>query len=139
MAVPKSIFLIGYYGQNNLGDELLCSQSQRILKDKLGEVRFQILGHDVGRTEVIQAIWRADKVVFGGGSLFQDVTSKRSLLFYLSLVLLARFFRKEILFLGQGLGPLSQTGRWLFKQCIPLKGWFLRDDDSAQLLRSICP
>jgi len=49
--------------------------------------------------------------VGGGGSIFQDGTSKRSLLYYLTLLQLAWRRRAIILLTGQGIGPLSSWGR----------------------------
>ena len=53
---------------------------------------------------------RKCQVVVGcGGSLLQDVTSFRSLVFYCMLIWLAKRMGKKVALLGQGLGPLKRS------------------------------
>lgn len=121
------IFLFGYYGFGNLGDELLCNYYVRIfhryfpgfelvvltqnkhLKAEDGSVPFTVANR--------WNLWRlgrmmapGDLLVGGGGSIFQDVTSKRSLLYYLALLRLAHWRGVAIILAGQGIGPLSAWG-----------------------------
>jgi polysaccharide pyruvyl transferase CsaB len=69
----------------------------------------------VGKYHLIDicfAISHADILIGGGGSLFQDCTSIRSLIYYSTVVLLAKMFKLRILMYGQGIGPLhSLIGR----------------------------
>jgi polysaccharide pyruvyl transferase CsaB len=59
--------------------------------------------------------------VLGGGSLLQDATSFRSLLYYASLILAARLQGKPVILWGQGLGPLRrQRSRLLVRALLPL-------------------
>ena len=55
-------------------------------------------------------IWRALEhstlFVLGGGSLLQDSTSQRSLMYYLGLIRWAKQKRRPIFLIGQGIGPL---------------------------------
>ncbi len=49
-----------------------------------------------------------DLFISGGGSLFQDVTSRRSILYYLGVVYLAKvIFKKKVMIYSQGIGPVT--------------------------------
>ncbi|MES1227323.1 MAG: polysaccharide pyruvyl transferase family protein, partial [Armatimonadota bacterium] len=61
---------------------------------------------------VTAAIQEADALVFPGGSLFQDVTSVQSAMYYAKLVDIAKKNKKKVVMLGQGVGPLT---KWLGK------------------------
>ena len=70
---------------------------------------------------VLGALAASDALVLGGGSLLQDSTSFRSLLYYAALILAARFRRRPVLLWGQGLGPLRRRrSRILARTLLPL-------------------
>ena len=46
-------------------------------------------------------------LVFPGGSIFQDVTSTRSVMYYAGLVKMAKKAGKKVVLLSQGVGPLN--------------------------------
>jgi polysaccharide pyruvyl transferase CsaB len=52
---------------------------------------------------------KCQAVIGCGGSLLQDVTSFRSLVFYCLLIWLAKRMNKKVALLGQGLGPLKRS------------------------------
>src|SRR3989338_6073330 len=56
---------------------------------------------------VLAALARTDVLISGGGTLFQNVTSNFSLLYYLGLILIAKLFRKKTMVFGQGFGPVK--------------------------------
>jgi polysaccharide pyruvyl transferase CsaB len=82
---------------------------------------------------VLAALGRSQALVLGGGSLLQDATSWRSLLYYLALIGAARLSGKPVLLWGQGLGPLRRrSSRLLVRLALPLvtaSSW--RDPASA--------
>ena len=45
--------------------------------------------------QVLSAIKHSDIVLSGGGTLLQNGTSTRSLMYYLTIIKIAKFFRKE--------------------------------------------
>ena len=47
-----------------------------------------------------------DLLLSGGGSLLQDITSKRSLLYYLFILALGLLLKKKVMLFGQGIGPI---------------------------------
>jgi len=53
------------------------------------------------------AIKESDALVFAGGSVFQDVTSVRSVVYYAGLVSKAKKAGKKVFMVGQGVGPLT--------------------------------
>ena len=114
----KHFFLIGYYGFNNTGDEVCLQKTKEIIIDCCPDATFSVLGNieDQKRNiisrfnlkSLIKSIESSDKVVFGGGGLLQSKTSVKSLYFYLFCIIIAVYFKKKILFLGQGIGPIRQ-------------------------------
>ncbi len=139
--------LCGYYGEHNLGDDALLA----VLLDQLpAGVEPRVTAHDqplvrrlfrvatVDRrrlVEVLAALARCDALVLGGGSLLQDATSFRSLLYYALLMGCARACGRPVLLWGQGLGPLRRRrSRLLVRALLPLvsaASW--RDPASARL------
>lgn len=121
----KKIFLIGYYGYNNLGDEMLF-QSILTLFEELnfnGKIyvisdknkyekgyEFKIIPiekYDVFK--IINTIKDSDIVIYGGGNLLQTETSLRSFMYYDFLFRVAKYYKKDILFLSQGFGHFKHN------------------------------
>jgi polysaccharide pyruvyl transferase CsaB len=140
---------VGYYGEHNLGDDALLATLLEQLPEAAREGAV-VTAADADAvaalapvatvprrslSRVRQALAQADALVFGGGSLLQDSTSVRSLLYYALLILQARLQGTPVLFWGQGLGPLThRRSRWLVARLLPLvseAAW--RDATSAAL------
>ena len=120
------ILLFGYYGFSNLGDELFVDFYLDLLKQRFSDRRLIVLVNDPAHYETGDGVeyvsrWnlkrlaglfaKGDLLLGGGGSLLQDTTSERSLLYYLTLLRLAQFKKARIILAGQGLGPLSARAR----------------------------
>ncbi len=142
--------ICGYYGEHNLGDDallevllaqlpsgclpLVTAHDQQLVRDRFGveTTDRRSLG------AVLTALGRCDALVLGGGSLLQDATSFRSLLYYAALMVAARLRGKPVLLWGQGLGPLRRRrSRALVRLLLPLAtaiSW--RDQASAAQARS---
>lgn len=129
----------GYYGFKNAGDEAILEAIARELKARGHQV--VALSGDPRRTQEehgIRALHRlnplsllqADLWLLGGGGLLQDVTSSLSLLYYLSVLRAARFFRKKVVVFNQSLGPLSPWGERQVQRAIKGVPLILRDQDS---------
>ncbi|MDD4562766.1 MAG: polysaccharide pyruvyl transferase CsaB, partial [Syntrophomonadaceae bacterium] len=148
------IVLSGYYGFDNAGDEALlsaiCSSIRRIEPG----AQFVVLSGCPQKTEnlhqlpavnrmspwqVLKVLRKADLLISGGGSLFQDVTGPRSLPYYISIVALAKILGKPVIFYAQGVGPIQRRFSKL------LMRWWgnkvelitLRDNNSRELLREL--
>jgi len=120
--VPQ-ILLFGYFGAGNFGDEWAlasflksCQQFGFKRNDFLAISRAPQRTANEHEIPAIPRHWQAIlssmrkcQVVVGcGGSLLQDVTSFRSLVFYCLLIWLAKGMGKMVALLGQGLGPLKR-------------------------------
>lgn len=116
------VTLSGYYGFNNAGDDAVCESVIAALRQEMPEVDITLLSNEpqasrsqfgvdaVNRWQVraaVKALWQSDLLISGGGSLLQDVTSKRGFWYYLAVILLARLMRVPVLVYGQGVGPLT--------------------------------
>jgi len=114
--------LFGYYGYDNLGDELLCEESIRILKEAGFERIYLLLRKEKLKSfsrpgvipidrfnpaKVLGAILRSKVVVCGGGGILQDETSLKSLIYYCSIIYAASILNKPVLLLANSLGPLK--------------------------------
>ena len=119
--MPK-IVLSGYFGFENAGDEAILAAMIQALQQKIPDVKLVVLS---ARPEVTSSrygvsavkrydyrqIWselkQADLFISGGGGLLQDVTSSRTIPYYLSLIALARFLKVKTMFYAQGIGPIK--------------------------------
>ncbi|MBM7559404.1 polysaccharide pyruvyl transferase family protein [Marinitoga litoralis] len=116
----KKIFIIGYYGYNNIGDEMLFESILEIFKELEFSGNIYIISDKINQKEkynfkiiniekydfpkIINTIKESDIVIYGGGNLFQTETSLRSFIYYETLFGLAKRYKKNILFLSQGFG-----------------------------------
>lgn len=150
MTNKKNIAISGYYGFENFGDEAILkvltselkkqgygitvfSKSPQNTSEKLGVnsvYRFSI-------KEVLQTIKTSDLLISGGGSLLQDTTSLKSLLYYLFIIGSALFCKKEVVIFAQGLGPInSLLGKFLTKILLKKAKYItVRDEKSLNLLK----
>lgn len=146
----------GYFGFDNAGDEAILAAMVQHLKECDPACEITVLSGNPARTiktqgqgvrailrtdlrSVVEALRRSDLFVSGGGSLLQDVTSSRSIPYYLGLVGLAKILGKRVFFYSQGVGPirgiLGRTMvRWI---CNRVDAVTVRDSESLELLRSL--
>lgn len=113
MGKEENMVVAGYYGFGNLGDEAIRTALMDALRSRgfrpvvlVARAQEQ---DEVKRTapmRVFRALRRSLALVFGGGGLLQNRTSRRSLFYYLGLILLARIARRPVFLLGQGIGPI---------------------------------
>ncbi|MEW6770610.1 MAG: polysaccharide pyruvyl transferase CsaB [Bacillota bacterium] len=151
--MPK-VVISGYYGFGNCGDEAMLFAIVTQLSRRIPGLQVVVLSQrpedtarDFGVRSVsrrdLRLIWRelrdADLFLSGGGSLFQDVTSPRSIFYYAALILLARLRRKKICLYGQGIGPLNhRLSRFLVGRAVRLADLVtLRDETSVEELAAL--
>jgi polysaccharide pyruvyl transferase CsaB len=114
------LLLAGYIGCGNVGDDAIALGFASSYREPNTDVT--VLSGEPQRTfgeyglmsiprkdmkAVEKAIKECDALVFPGGSIFQDVTSVRSVAYYSQLVSKAKKADKKVLLLGQGVGPLK--------------------------------
>jgi len=88
---------------------------------------------------VEKAIEASDALVFPGGSVFQDVTSTRSVAYYAQLVKMAKKAGKKVVLVGQGVGPVTSfLGKRMTTSAFEMADAIaVRDPGSSTLLRSL--
>lgn len=150
----KNVFLFGYYGFENTGDEAILQAIIQQFKEVLPETELTALTYKAQHTieryginvvsrnhfkDIIKAIRKSDFVISGGGSLLQDVTSSRSLIYYLTIIYLAKKLGKKTMFYGNGFGPITKPfNRRLAKYIVNKVDIIsVRDYQSKQELRSL--
>ena len=117
----KKILLAGYYGFGNLGDEAILEMAIKQILEITDRENITVLSgsKEVTRKKynintidrynvfsIIAGLMKSDALVFGGGSLLQDITSKRSIHYYLFLIRLAKIMNNKVIMLSQGIGPI---------------------------------
>lgn len=148
----KRFVLSGYFGFKNFGDEAILS----VLVNKLNELNHSItvISSDTHYTkskfknvrsvntfklfDIIMAITKSDYLISGGGSLLQDVTSLKSLIYYLIIIFLGLIFGKKVVLFAQGIGPINSSfGQYLTKTLLKHCAYIsVRDEKSLKLLQS---
>ncbi|MEY4358906.1 MAG: polysaccharide pyruvyl transferase CsaB, partial [Cyanobacteriota bacterium] len=145
------MLLCGYYGEHNLGDDALLEALLGLLPAGMQPLVTAFdqeavqQRHGVATVQrrslraVLQALRQSRALVLGGGSLLQDSTSFRSLLYYAALITAARLQGKPVLLWAQGLGPLRRRrSRNLVRLLLPMaSGITWRDASSARLGRAL--
>ena len=125
MSKPIRILISGYYGCGNAGDEAvldgILTGFRNLYPTK--DFEFTALSANVSdtqtqhgisainrmsRREVNTALQNCDLFLSGGGSLLQDTTSFKSLLYYLWVIQSAKKSKKPVVYFAQGIGPLNR-------------------------------
>ncbi|HOJ92854.1 MAG TPA: polysaccharide pyruvyl transferase CsaB [Dictyoglomaceae bacterium] len=144
----KKIFLFGYYGEGNLGDDLLlrglleilgkdCQIGVLIKKKSKDNPYLQFKKNVI--SDLVRGVRWSDVVIGGGGGLFQDKTSFRSFLYYLTIIWLSLFNGKPVYLVGQSFSPLrNKYNEFLLKKSLNLCNEILvRDLFSMTYLKNI--
>jgi len=120
----KNFFIFGYYGFRNTGDEAILQTIINQIRKAIPKAEITALTYKAKETserfginaisrndfrELIRAIGSSDAVISGGGSILQDATSNRSLLYYLAIIYIAKKFGKKVMFYGNGFGPITNS------------------------------
>jgi polysaccharide pyruvyl transferase WcaK-like protein len=91
-------------------------------------------------TQYLKAITFADLILWGGGELIQDDTSRVKIPYwFVNILILTFIFRKKVIGLGQGLGPVkSKFNRYLSKLIFDqLEAFISRDNYSEKMIRDV--
>ena len=148
------VVMSGYYGFDNAGDDAILESIQQAIHDTSAEVSVTALSNDPERTRrqygleaiprfrvwrVFSALRKGDALLSGGGSLLQDTTSTRSLLYYLSIIRCAQWLGKPVMLYANGIGPLRRpNNRRRVKKVVERATLVtLRDHSSARELREM--
>ena len=119
------IIISGYYGFGNTGDDSLLAMITKNLRTSIPEATITVLSHRPAATAkvfgvrainrinvfaIAREMRRAKMLVCGSGNLIQNVTSTRSLLYYLFIMRMAYKRGLSVMMYASGIGPL--TGRF---------------------------
>lgn len=148
------ILISGYYGFDNLGDDTVLFGILSGIRKRRPDTEMAVLSNQPGRTQelfgipaynrwnayvIMRELIRSDMLVMGGGTLLQDVTSPRSILYYLGIVALAKALGKPVFFYAQGVGPVTQNmSKQLIRRVVNRVDMItVRDDKSRTDLLSL--
>jgi polysaccharide pyruvyl transferase CsaB len=117
------ILISGYYGFGNVGDESILTAIENNLLSSDKDIDITVLSANPSLTEanhrvksvdrknffeIYMAIKSCDLFISGGGGLLQDVTSEKSIRYYLGLIYIAKRLGKKVMVYGQGIGPINR-------------------------------
>ena len=140
----------GYIGFDNFGDEAIARTLIEHLK-QIGADKITTISGNPSKTKkiynceavkllnFIKPILHSDILISGGGSLLQDITSLKSLIYYLTVITTALILRKKVYIFAQGITPFrTKIGKFLttlvLKHCDRIS---VRDFQSQKLLTSL--
>lgn len=124
----------GYYGFENIGDDAMLMAIIDNMKMYRKDMRILVLSKNPIETSLIYNVdsinrFNLLKILFtmkkskvfinGGGSLIQDNTSTRSLIYYLAMIWLAKKQGMKVMIYANGIGPLNkERNRKLTKKVV---------------------
>lgn len=150
----SDILISGYHGFANSGDEALLWAILASLRRQKPDISVTVLSktpEETARVYGVKSISRFDffkiakemksskMLLFGGGSLLQDVTSSKSIKYYLAILFLARRYGLKTMLYANGIGPITKkTNRILSSKILDRMDLItLRDDNSDEELKNL--
>ena len=151
---PFHVVMSGYYGFSNAGDDAILEAIQQAIHEASDHICVTALSNDPELTrrqygleaiprfrvwKVFSALRRCDALLSGGGSLLQDTTSTRSLLYYLTVIRCAHRLGKPVMLYANGIGPVRRpANRRRVKRVVEQATLItLRDHSSARELQDM--
>ena len=148
------ILISGYYGFGNIGDESILAALVQNLRSAEKDIDITVLSANPPFTEkrhgvtavdrknffeIYLAIKNCDLFISGGGGLLQDVTSEKSIRYYLGLIYIAARLGKKIMVYGQGIGPITKKANRALTRAIlnRVNVITVRDQQSMEDLKSM--
>lgn len=119
--MDKRVCISGYYGFDNFGDEAILKTLVENLKKFKEKPNITVFSSNPSKTskelnvnsvysfcikDIIKSLFNSDYLISGGGSLLQDTTSVKSLIYYLGIIALAQILGKKTIIFAQGIGPI---------------------------------
>lgn len=118
-----NFFVFGYFGRHNLGDEAILESFLTWSRSRLPGCNYRVLSASPAQTSerygvepvakkdflsIFKSVLWADAVVAPGGGVFQDITSARSVIFYMAILAIAGIWGRPVFLLSQGMGPFKR-------------------------------
>jgi len=116
--------ICGAYGRGNAGDEAILKAIVSQMREIDSDMPLTVLSRNPRQTRLnnstnaiyifnipsfISHLRRSQIFINGGGSLIQDVTSSRSLYYYLFTLMVAKSFGCRVIMYGCGIGPINKV------------------------------
>ena len=116
--------ICGYYGSNNHGDDVILEAITNDLRQINPEIKITVISKRPKETKqiynvdsvqrfnfarIISTLRKTNLLIMGGGSLIQDLTSTKSLVYYVFVMNLAARARAKVMLYANGIGPLKLT------------------------------
>lgn len=151
----RGVVICGAYGMGNAGDDAILESVTAGLRRIDEAMPVTVLARDAKKTAArfgvnaihplrilrwIRVMRGAELLISGGGTLLQDATSVRSLLYYLFVIRMAKCCGCAVQLYGCGAGPLRRAGSRkitaaVLNDCVDVIT--VRDSRSTELLREI--
>ena len=148
------VIISGYYGFKNVGDDAMLLSIINSLRVYKEGIRIVVLSKNPKETKAnygVEAIYRFNIIkvlqimkitklfINGGGSLIQDNTSTRSLVYYLGLIWLAKKINMKVMLYANGIGPLYKKANRRFARAVleQVDMITLREEMSLQELKRL--
>ncbi len=144
----------GYYGYGNSGDDTALRCFVSSVREVYPEAQIAVLCRHpqkfgecngvigIGRYNipaVIRAIRKSGLLISGGGSLFQNMTSNRSLKYYAGVIALSKLCGARVFIYANGIGPVrGQRGRrTVYRVAMMARRISVRDEASKRFLSDL--
>lgn len=151
--IPNTV-MVGYYGYGNRGDDALLAAIIADMENTSESFSPIVLSRNPKKTSeyygvksinrfnlfaVRRAMKNAKVFIAGGGSLIQDVTSTRSLMYYLYCLKAAKKHGLKVMLYANGIGPVNKAENRIKASEVlsTLDIITLRDADSARVLKDL--
>ncbi len=148
------ILISGYHGFANSGDEALLFAILASLRRQSPNLDVTVLSKTPEKTaetygvksvyrynpfKIIKEMKSSKMLLFGGGSLLQDVTSGKSILYYLAIIRMAQKCGMKTMLYANGIGPIGRkfSKRLATKILNEVDVITLRDDKSDEELKRL--
>lgn len=150
----RNVVVSGYYGFKNAGDEAMLAAMVEVLLELEPAIKITVISANPADTKqrhgvesvywlhyprIAAALKKSDLLISGGGSLLQNVTSGRSLYYYMSILFLAKSLGTPVMLYAQGIGPICGALARKAMHCIGNRADLItvRDSGSLQELESL--
>lgn len=151
--MTKKVCISGYYGFDNFGDEAILKTLVENLKAFQNPPQITVFSSNPTKTSnelnvnsvysfclknIIKSLFNSDYLISGGGSLLQDTTSAKSLIYYLGVIALAQILGKKTIIFAQGIGPIKNKHLEKLTAFILKKAQYItvRDEKSINWLKN---
>ncbi len=148
------VVISGYYGFGNTGDDSLLAVIVEGLRQLQPDIKITVLSRSPRKTAqrygiravnrfnpfaVIRSLKHAKLLINGSGNLIQNITSTRSLMYYIGIMKLAKKYGLRIMMYASGIGPLKgEKNRRAARDILNKTDLItLRENGSAAEMRSI--